>query len=353
MCNVCFSNNILFPPPTVAHHNMKTAYKPIRTDTLSVCQNPPHCLHIECYGNPYGTPILCVHGGPGGESDCQTVLCMGLFDLDRLHVVFFDQRGCGQSTPFAECNKNTPFDTVRDMERIRKYMGWKQLVLFGGSYGTSVILLYTIRHPQRVLGYILRSVYLMDEVINKLLQRTHPLLWKRLQRTTQQTTLRGISTTVSQRIRTNHKTKKRCVQDWCALEDSALPTLHKKHRTAKQRVCVALLEAHYEANNFFLSPSFDLLMECQKMRGVPGLIVHGDADIICPIENARALHKVLNVNGGGTRVRLVVVKSGGHSAQQRPMRKVMRREVPIFLASLHDYTAQHKNEYQRKVSKCR
>lgn len=323
---------------------MKTTYKPIRTETLSVCQNPPHCLHIESYGNLQGTPVLCVHGGPGGESDCQNVLRIGMFNLDRLNVVFFDQRGCGRSTPFAECNRNTPFDTVRDMERIRKHMGWKRFVLFGGSYGTSLILLYAIRYPQRVLRYVLRSVYLMGAVISEQLQQTRPLLWKRLQRTTQQTSLQDISKTVSHRIRTNHKTKRRCVRDWCALEDSGLPTMHKKHRTSKQRLCIALLEAYYAANRFFLPQSFDLLEECRKICHIPSLVVHGDMDVICPLENARAVYNALNVNECA-HTRLVVVKNGEHSALQRPMRKALCKEVSVFLASLfHDNYTSHNTE---------
>ena len=310
---------------------MKTQIKhiPFRVETLSVCTRPPHCLHVEHYGNPNnGLPILCVHGGPGGESRCQSVLSLGVFDLTQHHVVFFDQRGCGQSTPFAECEKNTPMNTIQDMERIRKHLKWKRMVLFGGSYGTSLILMYTIRYPHRVLRYILRGVYLMGDVISETLQRLHPVLWKRLQRCTNQTTLKEIAKTVSHKIRTNHKTKKQCARNWCALEESALPSSCKKHTTFKQQHCTALMEAHHEANGFFLPATYNLLKECRKMRGVSGLIVHGDADIICPVANALALYNVLD----HSEVRLVVVKYGGHSAQQRLMRRALRKEVSVFLA---------------------
>ena len=309
---------------------MKTPPQPFRTQSLNVSSHPPHRLHLDHYGHPKGMPVLCVHGGPGGESNCEKVLKMGVFDLQCHHIVFFDQRGCGKSTPFVECEKNTSMHTVHDMERIRKHLHWPQMVLFGGSYGTSLILLYTIQFTQRVLGYVMWSVYMMGDVISPALQKAHPVLWKRLQRTTKQTTLKGIAKTVSHNIRTRHKSRKQCVRDWCALENSDLPASVVNKETAKQQLSTALMEAHYEANDFFLPTTFNLLDECKTIRGVKGLIVHGDLDMICPLEQCRALYRALDRND----VRFVVVKGGGHSARQRVMRRMLQRKVPIFLSGL-------------------
>ena len=309
---------------------MKTP-QPFRIQSLNVSTHPPHRLHLEHYGNPNGMPVLCVHGGPGGESNCEKVLKLGVFDPHLHHIVFFDQRGCGKSTPFVECEKNTPMHTVHDMERIRKHLRWSQLVLFGGSYGTSLIMLYTIRFPHRVIGYVMRSAYLMGEVISPQLQRAHPVLWKRLQRTTQKSSLTEVARTVSNRIRTHHKTREQCVRDWCALESSDLPAGPAQKHTQKQRTCLALMESYYEANRFFLPATFDLLNACKQMRGVKGLIVHGDNDRICPLEDARALHRAV----GPKNARLVVVKGGGHSASSRQMRLTLQRVVPSFLMRLN------------------
>lgn len=306
-------------------------HRPYFTEALQVCTQPPHRLYIEHYGNPKGVPILCLHGGPGGESHGDDVMRLQLFDPHRYHIVCFDQRGCGKSTPFAECKKNTPHHTTHDIERIRKHMGWTKLVLYGGSYGTSLIMLYTIRFPHRVLGYVMRSVYLMGDVISPQLQRAHPVLWKRLQHTTQQSRLRDIARTVSNRIRTHHETREQCVRDWCALENSDLPACTVRKHTQKQRVCVALMESHYEANGFFLPTTFDLLDACKQMRGVRGLIVHGDHDRICPLEHARALHRAV----GPKNARLVVVKGGGHSARSQRMHRTLQRAVPPFLTGLN------------------
>lgn len=297
---------------------------PFLTERHQVCTHPPHRLHIEHYGCPQGVPVLCVHGGPGGDSGSQRVLKLGLFDFEKHHIVFFDQRGCGKSVPFAECEQNTPMHTVRDMELLRKHFGWKRMMLFGGSYGTSLIVLYTIAYPHRVIKYVLRSVYLMGDVISAALQKAHPVLWRRLQRTTNQQTLKSIARTVSHNIRTNHKTKKQCIRHWCALENSCLPASLSRH---PQHSCTALLESHYEANRFFLPDTYDVLNECEPMRRVRGLIVHGDADLICHVAQAKALHKVLDARC----VRLVVVKGAGHSAQQKRMRDALRRTVPVFL----------------------
>lgn len=307
---------------------MRIPITPFLTERQQVSTHPHHRLHIEHYGCPTGVPVLCVHGGPGGDSGSQCILKLGLFDLEKHHIVFFDQRGCGKSVPFAECGQNSPTHTVHDMELLRKIFGWKRMVLFGGSYGTSLILLYTIAYPQRVIKYILRSVYLMGDVISIALKKAHPVLWRRLQRTTNQRTLKRIAQTVSHNIRTNHKTKKQCIRNWCALENSCLPTSLSRHPLyLRNQQCTALMESHYEANRFFLPDSYDLLKECKKMRSVRGLIVHGDADLICHVSQAKALHKVLDAR----RVRLVVVNGGGHSAQQKHMREALRRTVPVFM----------------------
>ena len=165
----------------------------------------------------------------------------------------------------------------------------------------------------------------MNDVISTALQKARPVLWRRLQRTTNQKTLRSIARTVAHSIRTNHRTKKQCISHWCALEDSCLPASHPRHPRSRQ--CTALLESHYEANRFFLPDTYDVLNECKRMRHVRGLIVHGDADLICHVAQAKALHKVLDARC----VCLVVVSGGGHSAQQRRMCNALRRTVPAFL----------------------
>ena len=131
------------------------AIQPYVTHSLAV--EPPHLLHIEECGNPEGAPVLFVHGGPG--AGCEPYhRCF--FDPDKYRIILFDQRGAGRSTPHAELRGNTTQALIADMELIRQHLGVEQWVLFGGSWGSTLSLVYAETHPDRVLGMILRGIFL-------------------------------------------------------------------------------------------------------------------------------------------------------------------------------------------------
>ncbi len=119
-----------------------------------------HRLHVEESGTPDGLPVLVVHGGPGGGA---SPFMRRFFDPRRWRVILFDQRGCGRSTPHAAVAHNTTADLVADMERIRAHLGIERWMLFGGSWGATLSLLYAEAHPDRVTRLILRGVFLMTE----------------------------------------------------------------------------------------------------------------------------------------------------------------------------------------------
>jgi len=123
----------------------------------SLAVEPPHVLHVEECGNPEGLPVLFVHGGPG--AGCEPYhRCF--FDPDKYRIILFDQRGSGRSSPHAELSGNTTQALVADMEVIRQHLGVDQWVLFGGSWGSTLSLVYAETHPDRVLGMILRGIFL-------------------------------------------------------------------------------------------------------------------------------------------------------------------------------------------------
>lgn len=115
-----------------------------------------HEIYYEQCGNKDGIPIVFVHGGPGGASP---VFPRRFFNKDKYRIIIFDQRGCGRSRPFLELKENTTFDLVEDMEKIRKFLKIDKWILFGGSWGTTLSLVYAINHPQRVAGMILRGIF--------------------------------------------------------------------------------------------------------------------------------------------------------------------------------------------------
>lgn len=118
-----------------------------------------HQVYVEQSGNPQGTPVVLLHGGPGGG--CSPAM-RRYFDPSVYRIVLFDQRGCGRSRPHAEVEHNTTWHLVRDIEKIRKTLGIDQWIVFGGSWGATLALVYAIRHPERAAHLVLRGVFLLS-----------------------------------------------------------------------------------------------------------------------------------------------------------------------------------------------
>ena len=129
--------------------------EPYATKRLKV--SDLHTIHVEEVGNPKGVPILFLHGGPGGGLSAKH---RRFFDPAYYRVVLIDQRGCGKSTPHAELRENTTWDLVRDIETVREDLGIGKWIVFGGSWGSTLSLAYAVTHPERVLGLILRGIFL-------------------------------------------------------------------------------------------------------------------------------------------------------------------------------------------------
>lgn len=282
------------------------------SEILCVCKRPVrHSLSITHFGSPNGIPIVFLHGGPGGQSRPKTILKMNIWDLNRYRLVFFDQRGCGRSTPRNELQCNTPQHTVNDIEHIRQHYAFDKILLYGQSYGTALALMYANQHNTNVGGCILHGVFLCEDIFHPSLFSKHPRIWKRLQTITRKRTLHDVAHFVSQSIQTNtpHNKKIAVVNNWCALENSELRSSTKK-ASMESKYTVALLESHYHFHSFF-GCSKDLLQQCKiHMHSTPTLILHGTDDLICPIQNAERLHQVL-----GKHSVFVRIKKGRHYLQ--------------------------------------
>src|SRR3954466_10562205 len=133
--------------------------KPYKTGRLKV--SDLHELYYEEVGNPKGAPVLFVHGGPGGGIESSH---RRYFDPEHYRVILFDQRGCGQSTPYAELRENTTWDLVADMERLREHLAIERWQVFGGSWGSTLALAYAEEHPSRVTELVLRGIFLLRKL---------------------------------------------------------------------------------------------------------------------------------------------------------------------------------------------
>ncbi|MDE1893959.1 MAG: prolyl aminopeptidase [Pseudomonadota bacterium] len=267
--------------------------EPYRSRRLAV--DALHTLHVEECGNPAGLPALFLHGGPGaGLSPYHR----RFFDPARYRIVLFDQRGAGQSTPFAELTDNTTGHLLADIEAIRQRLGIERWAVFGGSWGSTLALAYAQAHPERTLGLVLRGIFLgrphelrwFNEVDGGASQ-IYPERWARFVGFIPPQERASMLDAYWQRLNSNDEaTRLAAAQAWSAWEGGGTTLVHEPDAPGifdepHKALSVALLEAHYFRHALFLQPD-QLLRDIGRIRAIPGTIVHGRYDTICPARNA-------------------------------------------------------------------
>ncbi|MGN6656470.1 MAG: prolyl aminopeptidase [Rhodanobacter sp.] len=267
--------------------------EPYHTHRLAV--DALHTLHVEECGNPLGLPVIFLHGGPGAGL---STYHRRFFDPSRYRIVLFDQRGCGQSTPFAELTDNTTAHLVEDIERIRTFLGVEHWVVFGGSWGSTLALAYSQAWPQHCLGIVLRGIFLgrsqelrwFNEVDGGARQ-IFPERWARFRDFIPADERGDMLDAYWQRLNsTDEATRLAAAQAWSAWEGGSTTLVHDPDaggifEDPQHAVSVALMEAHYFRHALFLEPD-QLLRGVDRIRHLPATIVHGRYDIICPAVSA-------------------------------------------------------------------
>ncbi|MDQ2076000.1 prolyl aminopeptidase [Marinimicrobium sp. ABcell2] len=278
---------------------------------------PPHQLYVDESGNPDGIPVLFVHGGPGagcGRYDRR------YFDPEVYRIILFDQRGSGRSTPHASLENNTTAHLVADMEAIRAALGIERWVLFGGSWGSTLSLVYAQTHPDRVMGLILRGVYLCrPEEFHWFYQegasRIFPDYWQDFVRPVALEE-RGDIMGAYYKLLTgdNELAKMSAAKAWSLWEgrcatlrphQEVLDSFSRPHRA----LSLARIEAHYFVHRAFLDDN-QILRNAHRLSGIPGIIVHGRYDMICPLDNAFALQNAW------PEAELQIIREAGHGASE-------------------------------------
>ena len=289
--------------------------KPYATQSLAV--DDLHTLHIEECGIPDGLPALFLHGGPG--AGCEP-MHRRFFDPHRYRIVLFDQRGSGQSTPHAELRDNTTGHLVADIERLREHLGIDRWVVFGGSWGSTLALAYAETYPERVLGLILRGIFLCrDQDIHWFYQsgtnRLFPDLWEHFI-TPIPAAERGdlVSAYYRRLTSANELERLRAAKAWAVWEGSTVtldssPVTVEQFGEARRALSLARIECHYFINRCFLEPD-QLLRDAHRLHSIPGVIVHGRYDVVCPLDNAWALHRAW------PEAELRIVTPAGHAASE-------------------------------------
>lgn len=293
---------------------------PYRTERLAV--DGGHSLYVEEVGNPQGIPVLFLHGGPG--AGCEPYH-RRFFDPRRYRVVLFDQRGAGQSTPHASLDNNTTWDLVADIETLRGHLGVSRWLMFGGSWGSTLALAYAENHPERVSGLILRGIFLCrpDEIrwfYQRGASRLFPDYWQDFVAPIA-VEERGDLLQAFHRQLTGDDEVRRlaAAKAWSVWEGrtaTLLPDDSVAGHFAQSHVALSMarIECHYFTNDAFLQPN-QLLADAHRLDGIPGVIVHGRYDVICPLENAWALHQAWPGSD------LWIVPDAGHSAAESGTRR--------------------------------
>jgi len=286
--------------------------RPYRTEMLEVSHG--HQLYLECSGTPAGIPVLVVHGGPGAGCSDQM---RRFFDPERYHIIIFDQRGAGRSTPHADTEHNTTDLILADMERIRVHLQISRWVLFGGSFGATLALLYAEQQPKTVCGLILRGVFLgrqqdLDWLYRAGASRFFPEAWQNFTAPVGDHIGSDLIEDYYQLLRgENELAVVSAAKEWALWETSnasfrpsaSAKTYYTGTHTA---VAMARISTHFFRQQCFLQPN-QILANADRLAGIPGFIVHGRYDMICPPDQAWALAQLWPEG------ELDLIREGGHS----------------------------------------
>ena len=276
--------------------NIFNSIQPYVTHHLQV--DDLHTLYIEECGNPAGLPVVFLHGGPG--AGCSP-LHRRYFDPDKYRIILFDQRGCGKSTPHACLENNTSQHLVADIESIRKHLKITQWVVFGGSWGSTLGLLYSQTYPQSVSGLILRGIFLArDKDVQWFYQqgtsRLFPDYWEKFIEPIPEKERDDMVTAFYRQLTGNNEIQQlRAAKAWSIWEgmtatlqtDSAVIDSFSNSHAA---LSIARIECHYFINHCWFEAN-QLISNIDTIRHIPAYIVHGRYDVICPVEQAWALSK--------------------------------------------------------------
>ncbi len=308
------TNKDLLYPPTPSFHSFEL-----------VSKDGQFTIPVHQYGTPDGTPILFFHGGPGGRCHA-TDACY--FPPDRSHIILYDQRGSGSSSPHAAINSNQTELLLEDIEQIREHLKIDQWILFGGSWGSTLALIYATHYPERVKGMVLRGVFLgSQEEIRWLYEgkganRIFPEEWQAFTTPISSDNIPPPSMVSSyyQILKnTKHPMFNRAATAWSQWEASLLSLLPKQEIQSiflkdEHAIALARIEAHYFAHKLFLPDNW-LAQGLAKIQAIPSYIIHGRYDMICPYESAWKLHKMLPLS------QLFTIPDAGHTASERGITK--------------------------------
>lgn len=313
---------VAFPRTTPANGELWPATQPYKTGYLKVSDT--HQIFYQLGGNPKGIPVMILHGGPG--AGC-TPGYFRYFNSEKFHVILHDQRGCGKSTPYGELTDNTTPNLVEDIEKLRQHFELGQVILWGGSWGSTLALAYAETYPQNVKGMIIRGIFTstrqeIDHFYHGGTALFFPENYDRLVSQLDQPVAKNIPAQLLEKMKSKDKTiQDKYARAW-AFYESKIAYLDIPDKDIEdffktwEPLAFSILENHYMTNQCFFKEG-QLLDNAGKLADIPVTIINGRYDMICPPITAYKLHKKL------PKSKLIIVEKAGHSAWEPPMIKAL------------------------------
>ena len=275
-----------------------------------------HEIYYEQCGNPRGKPAVFLHGGPGGGGD---VTPRRFFDPVRYRIILLDQRGCGRSRPHAELRENTTWDLVADLEALRSALNIERWLVFGGSWGSTLSLLYAEAHPARVTELVLRGIFLLRPAeiawfYQQGASELYPDAWEPYWNFIPAAERDDMVQAYHRRLTgPDPKVALEAARRWSIWEGSTshlLASASTVERFGADRFALAFarIEAHYFVNQAFMAEPNQILRDVGRLRQIPAVIVQGRYDVVCPLRSAWELHRAW------PEAELRIVPDAGHSA---------------------------------------
>lgn len=277
-----------------------------------------HEIFYEESGNPDGKPVLFVHGGPGGGCDPKM---RRFFDPKAYRIILFDQRGCGKSRPHAELTDNTTWRLVEDMEALREHLRIDRWQIFGGSWGSTLALAYAQTHPQRVSELVLRGIFMLREselrwFYQEGTSNIFPDAWEHYLAPIPPEERGDMITAYYKRLTSKDSSVRlqaaRAWSVWEAATSFLIQDALHISRAGEDRFAEAFarIECHYFVNKGFFTSDNQLLAGVNAIRHIPGVIIQGRYDVVCPMISAWELHRAW------PEAAFHIVPDAGHSSME-------------------------------------
>ncbi|NOZ74537.1 MAG: prolyl aminopeptidase [FCB group bacterium] len=291
-----------------------------------------HTIHVEEAGNPAGSPIVLLHGGPGGGIE---PVYRQYFNPEKYRIILFDQRGCGKSTPFSVLEENTTWDLVEDIEKIRKYLKINRWVVFGGSWGSTLALAYAETHPEPVKALVLRGIFMLrkselDWFYQDGANHIFPDAWENYIAPIPESERNNILEAYYRRLTAqDKKIRQEAATAWSVWEGSTsklLPDANLKEKFSESAFSEAFsrIECHYFIHRGWFEPEDQLLQNINRIRHIPATIVQGRYDVVCPVTSAWDLHHAW------PEAKFYLIPDAGHSVTEPGIRSRLIQTTELY-----------------------